>query len=163
MGRVTSLAEVAAVVRAARARGETVVLANGAFDLLHVGHVRYLQGARAVGDILVVAVNGDGSVRRAKGPRRPVMPAVERAEIIAALAVVDCVTIFEHDTVAEIIAELKPDIHAKGTDYRPETVPEASIVRAYGGRVAIVGDPKDHSTSATIASLEQSSDPHASS
>ena len=127
-----------------------MVLANGAFDLLHVGHVRYLQAARALGQVLVVAVNSDASVRRAKGPGRPVVPAAERAELVAALVGVDWVVVFEADTVVPVIERLRPDIHAKGTDYTPETVPEAAVVRAYGGRVAIAGDPKSHSTTQYI-------------
>jgi rfaE bifunctional protein nucleotidyltransferase chain/domain len=141
-----SLDAVAAAAAEARAQGARLVLANGAFDLLHVGHVRYLQAARAEGDFLVVAVNADASVRRAKGPARPVVPAAERAELVAALAGVDWVVIFASDTVVPIVERLRPDVHAKGTDYTADSVPEAALVRALGGRVAIVGDPKDHST-----------------
>lgn len=131
---------------ARRASGATLVLANGCFDVLHVGHVRYLQGARAHGDILVVAVNGDAAVRVLKGKGRPVMPAAERAEIVAAIEGVDFVTVFETPTVEPLLRALEPDVHAKGTDYTPETVPERAVVAEYGGRVAIVGDPKEHST-----------------
>jgi D-glycero-beta-D-manno-heptose 1-phosphate adenylyltransferase len=153
MGRLGDLATVAAAVAQARIRGATIVLANGAFDLLHVGHVRYLQAAKAEGDVLVVAVNSDASVRHAKGPTRPIVPESERAEIVAALAVVDFVVLFDEPTVAMIIERLHPDVQAKGTDYTAGSVPEAPLVRAYGGRVAIVGDPKDHSTTATVARL----------
>ena len=152
MGRVTALDEARAAAEDARARGATVVLANGAFDLLHVGHLRYLQGARALAPdgVLVVAVNSDGSVSRAKGPGRPVVPASERAELVAGIAGVDCVVVFDDDTVEAVIRALRPDIHAKGTDYTADSVPEAEVVRAHGGRVAIVGDPKDHSSSELI-------------
>jgi rfaE bifunctional protein nucleotidyltransferase chain/domain len=130
-----------------------LVLANGAFDLLHVGHVRYLQAARAQGGLLVVAVNSDASVRAAKGPGRPVIPGAERAELLAALGCVDFVTLFDEPTVSGIIAALRPDVHAKGTDYTAESVPEAKLVQALGGRVAIVGDPKDHATSRLVEQL----------
>lgn len=141
----------------ARQTPQTIVLANGAFDLLHVGHVRYLQAAKALGTILVVAVNADASVRRAKGPKRPYIPAAERAELVAALACVDYVVVFEEDTVVPLIEALRPDVHAKGTDYTPLSVPEASIVTRLGGRVAICGDPKDHSTTQLLAALGPSS------
>jgi len=130
-----------------------LVLANGAFDLLHVGHVRYLQAARAQGGLLVVAVNSDSSVRAAKGPGRPVIPGSERAEMVAALRCVDFVTVFDDPTVSGIITALKPDVHAKGTDYTAESVPEAKLVQAMGGRVAIVGDPKNHATSSLVEQL----------
>lgn len=136
-----------------RAEGLRVVLANGAFDLLHVGHVRYLQAASALGDVLVVAVNSDKSVERLKGPGRPVVPMEERAELVAALACVDHVTIFGGDDVRKVIASLRPDVHAKGTDYTPETIPERSVVLEYGGRVEVVGDPKGHSTTDLIRRL----------
>ena len=135
-----------------RHAGERIVLANGNFDLLHVGHVRYLRGAKELGGKLVVAVNSDESVRALKGDGRPVMPAEERAEIVAALADVDAVVIFSELDVRALIREIHPDIQAKGTDYTVESVPERDAVAEYGGRVAIVGDPKDHSTSATIRS-----------
>jgi D-glycero-beta-D-manno-heptose 1-phosphate adenylyltransferase len=130
-----------------RHAGERVILANGNFDLLHVGHVRYLHGAKALGGKLVVAINSDASVRELKGEGRPVMPEHERAEIVAALADVDVVVIFPELDVRAIIREIRPDIQAKGTDYTAESVPERDTVAEYGGRVAIVGDPKDHSTS----------------
>jgi len=135
-----------------RAAGERVVLANGNFDLLHVGHVRYLQGAKELGGKVIVAINSDDSVRALKGEGRPIMPAKERAEIVAALADVDAVVIFPELDVRALIREIRPDIQAKGTDYTVETVPERDAVAEYGGRVAIVGDAKDHSTSEIIRS-----------
>jgi rfaE bifunctional protein nucleotidyltransferase chain/domain len=144
--KVAPLLEVAARVGAARASGKRVALANGVFDLLHVGHVRYLEGAKALADVLVVAVNGDASARANKGPGRPVVPAVERAELVAALACTDHVLTFDEPDVRAVIAALRPEVHVKGTDYTPETVPEREAVLAYGGRVAIAGDPKDHAT-----------------
>jgi rfaE bifunctional protein nucleotidyltransferase chain/domain len=130
-----------------------VVLANGCFDVLHVGHVRYLAGARELGDVLVVGVNSDEQVVRLKGAGRPILPEMERAEIVAALEAVTYVTVFDEPTVEELLLTLKPDVHAKGTDYTEDSVPERDVVRSYGGRVAIVGDPKDHSTSAILARL----------
>jgi rfaE bifunctional protein nucleotidyltransferase chain/domain len=135
-----------------RRAGERIVLANGNFDLLHVGHVRYLRGAKELGGKLVVAINSDASVRALKGEGRPIMPEAERAEIVAALADVDAVVIFPELDVRALIREIRPDIQAKGTDYTVETVPERDAVMEYGGRVAIVGDPKDHSTSEIIRS-----------
>ena len=133
-----------------RRAGESIVLANGNFDLLHVGHVRYLHGAKELGGKLVVAINSDESVRALKGEGRPVMPAEERAEIVAALADVDAVVIFSELDVRDLIREIRPDIQAKGTDYTEDTVPERGVVAEYGGRIAIVGDAKDHSTSEII-------------
>ncbi len=133
-----------------RRAGERIILANGTFDLVHVGHVRYLHAAKALGGCLVVAVNSDDSTRALKGAGRPLMPAQERAEILAALADVDAVVIFPEPDVRAIIREIRPDIHAKGTDYTADSVPERDVVREYGGRVEIVGDPKDHSTSEII-------------
>jgi rfaE bifunctional protein nucleotidyltransferase chain/domain len=133
-----------------RRAGERIVLANGNFDLLHVGHVRYLRGAKELGGKLVVAINSDESVRALKGQGRPLMPAVERAEIIAALSDVDAVVIFPELDVRALIREIRPDIQAKGTDYTVDSVPERDAVAEYGGRVAIVGDSKDHSTSELI-------------
>jgi D-glycero-beta-D-manno-heptose 1-phosphate adenylyltransferase len=130
-----------------RRAGERITLANGNFDLLHVGHVRYLHGAKALGGKLVVAVNADDSVRALKGESRPVMPEQERAEIVAALADVDAVVVFPEIDVRAIIREIRPDVQAKGTDYTADSVPERDTVAEYGGRVEIVGDPKDHSTS----------------
>jgi len=140
-------------VTAAREAGARIVLANGCFDVLHVGHIRYLAGARELGDVLVVGINSDEQVALQKGSGRPVLPATERAEIVAALEPVTFVTIFSEPTVEELLLALKPDVHAKGTDYTTETVPERDVVRSYGGQVAIVGDPKDHSTSAIIVRL----------
>lgn len=153
MGEVLTRTELIERVRQDRAQGLTVAFANGAFDLLHVGHVRYLEGARREADRLVVAVNDDGSVRQAKGPSRPVMAAADRAELVAALGAVDYVVIFAEPTVAPLLELLKPDVHCKGTDYTVDTVPERETVRAYGGRIAIVGDPKDHSTSGLVRRL----------
>jgi rfaE bifunctional protein nucleotidyltransferase chain/domain len=140
-------------VSAARKQGARIVLANGCFDVLHVGHVRYLAGARELGDVLVVGINSDEQVALQKGDGRPILPATERAEIVAALEPVTYVTIFNEPTVEELLLALKPDVHAKGTDYTTDTVPERDVVRSYGGQVAIVGDPKDHSTSAILARL----------
>lgn len=153
MGRVAAIEVVAGAVGRARERGARVVLANGAFDLLHAGHVRYLQAAKREGDVLVVAVNSDASVRGAKGPGRPVVGEHERAEIVAAIGCVDWVLVFDEPTVAAVIERLRPEVQAKGTDYTADGVPEAPLVRAYGGRVVIVGDPKDHSTTALVARL----------
>jgi len=133
-----------------RAAGQSITLTNGAFDLLHVGHVRYLRAAKALGGRLVVAINSDDSVRLLKGDARPVMPENERAEIVAALQDVDAVVIFSEPDVRAIIREIHPDVQAKGTDYTADTVPERDAVTTYGGRVEIVGDPKDHSTSKII-------------
>jgi len=150
---VLSREELIRQVATAREVGKRIVLANGCFDVLHVGHVRYLAGARELGDVLVVGINSDQQVVLQKGAGRPVLPASERAEIVAALESVTYVTIFDEPTVAELLLALKPDVHAKGTDYTTDTVPERNVVRSYGGQVAIVGDPKDHSTSAIIARL----------
>jgi rfaE bifunctional protein nucleotidyltransferase chain/domain len=146
MGQVLSRPELAAFVDVARGAGRTIAFANGVFDLLHVGHVRYLQAAAREADVLVVAVNDDVSVRALKGPGRPILPAADRAELVAALAGVAAVTIFDEPTVTPLLELLRPDVHCKGTDYTPDSVPEREVVRAYGGRVAIVGDPKDHDT-----------------
>ena len=144
---VLSREELIGVVAVARSGGSQIVLANGCFDVLHVGHIRYLQGARELGDVLVVGVNSDRQVAIQKGAGRPILPATERAELLAALESVSYVTIFDEPTVEELLLALKPDVHAKGTDYTVDTVPEREVVKSYGGRVAIVGDPKDHSTS----------------
>ena len=133
-----------------RQAGEHITLANGCFDLLHVGHIRYLHAAKELGGRLIVAVNSDDSVRSLKGEGRPLMPAEERAEILAAISDVDAVVIFSEGDVRPLIAEIHPDVQAKGTDYTADSVPEADAVREYGGRVAIVGDPKDHSASEII-------------
>jgi len=152
-GSILDRKELVELVTAAREAGARIVLANGCFDVLHVGHIRYLAGARELGDVLVVGVNSDEQVALQKGAGRPVLPATERAEIVAALESVTFVTIFSEPTVEELLLALKPDVHAKGTDYTTETVPERDVVRSYGGQVAIVGDPKDHSTSAILARL----------
>ena len=153
MASRVSVEEAARLAERWRAEGKRLVLANGCFDLLHVGHVRYLEGAKALGDVLVVALNSDASVRRLKGPGRPIMSEGERAEIVAALAPVDRVLVFDEDTVDGVVARLRPDVQAKGTDYTEDTVPERETVRAAGGRVAIAGDPKDHSTRDLIATI----------
>ena len=151
MGTVLSAAELRDRLEALRRQGRTVALANGHFDLLHVGHLRYLQAARQQADVLVVAINDDDSVARLKGAGRPLVPAAERAELLAALAPVDFVVVFAGDSPAPLLAELRPDVHCKGTDYgTPERVPEYETVRGYGGRTVLVGDPKDHATSDLI-------------
>ena len=153
---VVNREELIQVVEAARKIGAKVIFANGCFDVLHVGHVRYLAGARALGDILVVAVNSDEQVAILKGPGRPILPDAERAELIASLESVNYVTIFDEPTVENLLLALKPDVHAKGTDYTVDTVPEREVVKSYGGQVAIVGDPKDHSTSEILKRLGES-------
>lgn len=156
-GRVfTSDAELAQAIDADRHEGRVVGFANGCFDILHVGHVRYLEGAKALVDRLIVAVNDDASVRGLKGEGRPILPGTARAELIAALRCVDYVVLFGEPTVGRLLQTLKPDVHCKGTDYTVESVPEREIVRAYGGRTAIVGDPKDHSTRDLLARIQSS-------
>ena len=155
MGRILTDNELADVIADLKAKLQTVAFANGHFDLLHVGHLRYLQAAKAAADVLVVGLNDDASVARLKGPGRPIVPAAERAELLAALEPVDFVVIFEGDSPAPLLALLKPDVHCKGTDYgSPEKVPEYETVRAYGGRTVLVGDPKDHATSDLIAKVK---------
>lgn len=154
-GKVAPLETVRERVAALRGGGKTVALANGCFDVLHVGHVRYLEGARREADTLVVGVNGDASVRRLKGEGRPVMPYRDRALLVGALRAVDHVVVFEEDDVSRLLLELRPDVHCKGTDYTPDTVPERDVVRSYGGRVAIVGDPKDHDTRKLLARVRR--------
>jgi rfaE bifunctional protein nucleotidyltransferase chain/domain len=144
--KVSGLEQVRRHVESAREQGQTVALANGCFDVLHVGHVRYLAGARAEADLLVVGVNGDASVRRLKGEGRPVLGEDDRALLVASLRHVDHVVVFHEDDVGRLLLTLRPDVHCKGTDYTEDTVPERDVVRSYGGRVAIVGDPKDHDT-----------------
>jgi rfaE bifunctional protein nucleotidyltransferase chain/domain len=151
--RVVDRSTLIELVRAAREEGLSVVFANGCFDVLHAGHVRYLEGAKSLGDLLVVGVNSDDQVSKLKGAGRPILPARERAELVAALESVDLVTIFDEPTVEELLLTLRPDVHAKGTDYTVDTVPEREVVKSFGGRVAIVGDPKNHSTSDMIARL----------
>ncbi len=152
MGIVVSREELVAIVQRERSEGRSMAFANGCFDLLHVGHVRYLQGAAQEADRLIVAVNDD-TAAGAKGPGRPILPAVDRAELVAAMRGVDYVVIFPEPTVTPLLQLLQPDVHCKGTDYTADTVPERDTVRAYGGRVAIVGDPKDHSTRDLLARL----------
>jgi rfaE bifunctional protein nucleotidyltransferase chain/domain len=153
--KIGTLEDVTGRVREARGAGKTVAFANGCFDVLHVGHVRYLEGARAEADLLVVGVNADESVRRLKGEGRPVQPAEDRALLVAALRSVDHVVVFAEDDVSRLLLALRPDVHCKGTDYTPDTVPERDVVRSYGGRVAIVGDPKDHDTRALLDRLRR--------
>ena len=151
------LPRAALVARVARdrAEGRTIAFANGCFDLLHVGHVRYLEAAAREADILIVALNDDQSVRRLKGNGRPILHANDRAELVAALRCVDYVVIFPEPTVGPLLEALRPDVHCKGTDYTVDTVPERETVRSYGGRIAIVGDPKDHSTRDLLARIRQ--------
>jgi rfaE bifunctional protein nucleotidyltransferase chain/domain len=153
ISKVLSRDQLAHRVREERAAGRTIAFANGCFDLLHVGHVRYLESAAREGDILIVAINDDDSVRRLKGPGRPILSAADRAELIAALRCVDYVVIFSEPTVGPLLTALQPDVHCKGTDYTVDSVPERDVVRAYGGRIAIVGDPKDHSTRDLLARI----------
>jgi rfaE bifunctional protein nucleotidyltransferase chain/domain len=153
VGRVVSEEELLGLVAADRRDGRSIAFANGCFDLLHVGHVRYLEGARREGDRLIVAVNDDRSVRTLKGDGQPVMPDAARAELVAALRAVDYVVVFPDRTVERLLRLIRPDVHCKGTDYTVDTVPERDVVRAYGGRVAVVGDPKRHSTSALLDRL----------
>lgn len=153
--KIQPLSSVVEIVQEHRRAGRTVALANGVFDLLHVGHVRYLEGASALADILVVAVNSDASTRENKGADRPVIPQEERAELVAALACTHHVVLFDERDVRGIIRALRPDVHVKGTDYTPETIPEREEVETYGGRVAVAGDPKDHSTTALAQKVRQ--------
>ncbi len=158
MGRVLTEDALVAAVQAEREDGRTVAFANGCFDVLHVGHVRYLAGAAAQADTLIVAINSDDSVRMLKGSGRPILSAPNRAELVAAIEGVDYVVLFADPDVHRLLRLLKPDVHCKGTDYTPETVPERETVLAYGGRIAIVGDPKDHSTRDLLARLRSSRD-----
>ena len=152
MGRVVEIDELLRLAAELRAGGRTLAFANGHFDLLHVGHLRYLSAAAAEGDVLVVGVNDDDSVARLKGAGRPVVPAAERAELLAGLVPVDLVTVFSGDSPAPLLERLRPEVHCKGTDYgSPERVPEHAVVSAYGGETRLVGDPKDHATSDLIS------------
>ncbi len=155
-GVIFSEADLAERVAAERRAGRSIAFANGCFDLLHVGHVRYVEGASREGDRLIVAINDDASVRELKGPGRPILPAAARAELVAALRGVDYVVVFSGATVGPLLERLHPDVHCKGTDYTIDTVPERETVRAYGGRIAIVGDPKNHSTKALLQKLADS-------
>jgi len=148
--KLRALDDLAAECAGWREQGLRVVLVNGAFDLLHVGHVRYLAGARAHGDRLVAAVNSDTSVRDSKGPGRPIMPELERVEILSHLWMIDRICLFDEPTVARLLEKLRPEVHAKGTDYTVDTVPERDVVQAYGGQTVICGDPKDHATTDLI-------------
>jgi rfaE bifunctional protein nucleotidyltransferase chain/domain len=153
MGSVLTESELMEAVVRERSAGRTLSFANGCFDLLHVGHVRYLQGAAAEADRLIVAVNGDASVAALKGPGRPVLTGADRAELVAALRGVDYVVLFGDRTVERLLARLKPDVHCKGTDYTVDSVPERGVVQSYGGRTAIVGDRKTHATRDLIARI----------
>ena len=155
MGRVVSESELVDAIAEDRVAGLTIALANGCFDLLHLGHVRYLQGAAAEADRLIVAVNEDASAARLKGPGRPAMPASERAEIVAAIGAVDYVVTFADDTAERLLRRIQPDVHCKGTDYSVDTVPERAVVQAYGGRTAIVGDPKSHASRDLVKKIQQ--------
>ncbi len=150
MSKLKTLAQLRRIIVSEKAKGKTVVLANGCFDLFHVGHIRYLKEARDLGDILVVALNSDSSVRRLKGPSRPILPQKERAEILSAFWFVDYVTIFTQTHVERVLLALQPAYHVKGSDYTVNTVPERAAVKKYGGRVAIVGGPKIKNTSDII-------------
>ena len=151
-----SRADLLARVADARGAGQTIAFANGCFDLLHVGHVRYLDAAAQEADVLIVAINDDASVRALKGEGRPILSAADRAELIAALRSVDYVVIFPESTVGPLLEAIRPDVHCKGTDYTLDSVPERDVVRGYGGRIAIVGDPKDHSTRDLLARIAES-------
>jgi rfaE bifunctional protein nucleotidyltransferase chain/domain len=153
VGEILDRFELAERIAADRNAGLSVAFANGCFDLLHVGHVRYLEAAAAEADRLIVAINDDASVRQLKGPARPILGARHRAELVAALRWVDYVVIFDEPTVGPLLELLRPDVHCKGTDYTADTVPEREVVKAYGGRIAIVGDPKDHSTRDLLARI----------
>jgi rfaE bifunctional protein nucleotidyltransferase chain/domain len=153
MNKVLSRSDLLARVADARREGRTVAFANGCFDLLHVGHIRYLHAAAQEADLLVVAINDDESVRTLKGEGRPILKAEDRAELVSALACVDFVIVFPEPTVGPLLEILRPDVHCKGTDYTLDSVPERDVVRAYGGRIAIVGDPKDHSTRDLLARI----------
>lgn len=154
MSNVLALEDLPRLRATATAAGKSIAMANGIFDLFHVGHLRYLEGAKAEADLLVVAINSDASTRLNKGPGRPVIPEAERAEIVAALRCVDHVVLFDTKDVVSVIRLLKPDVQVKGTDYTPETIPEAAEVRAYGGRLAVAGDPKHHSTTELLGKLD---------
>ncbi len=153
MGRILSESELVEAVARDRAEGRMIALANGCFDLLHIGHVRYLQGARAEAGRLIVAINDDPSVETLKGRGRPILPAADRAEIVAALRGIDYVVIFNEPTVERLLMRLRPEVHCKGSDYTVDSVPERAVVQSYGGRTAIVGDPKSHATRDILARI----------
>jgi rfaE bifunctional protein nucleotidyltransferase chain/domain len=157
VGEILTRQALIARVREERAAGRTIAFANGCFDILHVGHVRYLEAAAREADVLVVAINDDAAVRALKGQNRPILAAEHRAELVAALRCVDLVVVFPEPTVAPLLDALRPDVHCKGTDYTVDTVPERETVKAYGGRIAIVGDPKHHSTRDLLARIASSS------
>ena len=152
--RILDRESLVAQIESAKNEGQTIVFTNGCFDVLHAGHIRYLLGARELGNILVVAINSDAQVRRLKGVGRPILSEHDRAELVASIEAVNFVTIFDEPTVEQLLLVLRPDVHAKGTDYTEETVPERDVVRSFGGRVAIVGDPKNHSTSEMLKRLK---------
>ncbi len=152
--KIVTLSKLSELLPPLRAAGANIALANGAFDMIHVGHVRYLQAAAKLADILVVAVNSDSSVKMSKGNSRPIIPEEERAEMVAALTGVDYVVIFNEKSVSEVIRAIRPDFHVKGTDYTPENVPESALVKEFGGRVVIAGDPKNHSSTQIIKKLK---------
>jgi rfaE bifunctional protein nucleotidyltransferase chain/domain len=156
MGEIVSRADLLSRAAEARSTGRSMAFANGCFDVLHVGHIRYLNAAAQEADLLIVAINDDESVRRLKGEGRPILPALDRAELVAALRCVDYVVVFPEPTVGPLLEAIRPDVHCKGTDYTLDSVPERGIVRAYGGRIAIVGDPKDHSTRDLLARIADS-------
>jgi D-glycero-beta-D-manno-heptose 1-phosphate adenylyltransferase len=153
--KIVSRQQLLANVKNHQQRGQTIVFANGCFDILHVGHVRYLEAARAEGHLLIVAINSDSSVKNLKGPGRPVLDEDARARLVAALRAVDYVVLFSEPTVESLLRDVRPNVHAKGTDYTLDTVPEREIAKELGIRIAIVGDPKDHSTRALLTSLRQ--------
>ncbi len=153
MGRVLAEPDLLRAIADDRRGGRSIAFANGCFDLLHVGHIRYLQGAAAEADRLVVAVNADRSVAALKGPGRPVLPEADRAELVSAVRGVDYVVLFQEATAERLLQALRPDVHCKGTDYTLDTVPERAVVQAYGGRIAIVGDPKRHATRDLVARI----------
>jgi len=145
--------ELAKKIDELKKQGKKVIFANGCFDLLHVGHIRYLRGAKALGDVLVLAINNDASVRRLKGPERPLLPLEDRLGILSAFEMIDFVTAFEEDTVSPLLLKLKPNVQVKGTDYTPDTIPEKDTVASFGGEVAVVGDPKDHASKNLIQEI----------
>ena len=145
--------ELAKKIEELKKQGKKVIFANGCFDLLHVGHVRYLRGAKALGDVLVLAINSDASVRRLKGPERPLLPLEDRLGILSAFEIIDLITAFEEDTVSPLLLKLKPNVQVKGTDYTPDTIPEKDTVASFGGEVAVVGDPKDHASKNLIQEI----------
>jgi rfaE bifunctional protein nucleotidyltransferase chain/domain len=157
MGEVVSRPGLLTRIADARRSGQTIAFANGCFDLLHVGHVRYLAAAAQEADLLIVAINDDQSVRALKGDGRPILPAADRAELVAALRCADLVVVFPEPTVGPLLVAIRPDVHCKGTDYTLDSVPERDVVRGYGGRIAIVGDPKDHSTRDLLARIAEAS------